>query len=65
MTRIAAIRENRSTHTEMSVMGSLVWVGVREELDGGSASMDISDISTKSRSRMRFTTLAGRAAARL
>ncbi len=35
----------------MSVMGSLVWVGVREELDGGSASMDISDTSQRSRGR--------------
>ena len=57
---MAAIRENLSTHCEMSVMGSLAGGGGRPGGWGVSRSEVTSDISRKSRSRIFLTTLCGR-----
>ena len=62
--RMAAIRENRSSHWEMSVTGSRAGASGRPE-PWRSSSTVTSAISTNSMSRIRFTTLAGRNAAGL
>ena len=62
--RMAAIRENRSSHCEMSVTGSRAGAGGRPE-PWRSSSTVTSAISTNSKSRIRFPTLAGRDAAGL
>ena len=58
----AAIRENRSTHCEILEMGSRAGAGGRPGSLEGASSTVISAISTNSRSKIRLTNLAGRAA---
>ena len=57
--------EKRSTHTEMSVTGRRAGMDWRPEAWGNSASIEISDISTNSKSRILFTSFDGREAAGL
>ena len=60
-----AIRENRSTHCDMSMIGSLAGGGGRPGTAGSTSSMVTSDISTNSRSSILLTTFMDRAAAGL
>lgn len=62
---IAAIRENLSNHTEMSVTGRRAGGAGRPRMWGVRSSEVISEISTNSSSRIFFTTLGGSAAAGL
>ena len=62
--RMAAIRENRSSHWEMSVTGSRAGAGGRSA-PWRSSSTVTSAISMNSMSKIRFITLAGRDAAGL
>ena len=61
----AAIRENRSTHCDMSMIGSLAGGGGRPGTAGSTSSMVTSDISTNSRSSIFLTIFMDRAAAGL
>ena len=62
MQMMAAIRENRSTHWEMLVMGSRAGAGGRPGTLGIASSVVMSAISTNSKSRIRLTSFVGRAA---
>ena len=62
---MAAIRENRSNHWDISVIGSLAGGGGRPGACTRSGSIVISDISRKSSSRILLTILGGRDAAGL
>lgn len=59
---MAAIRENRSTHWEMLVIGSRAGAGGRPGSLGVTSSVVMSAISTNSKSRIRLTSFVGRAA---
>ena len=59
------MNEKCSTHTEMSVTGRRAGMDWRPEAWGNSASIEISDISTNSKSRILFTSFDGREAAGL
>lgn len=61
-TRTAAIKEKRSTHCEILVIAGRGGAGVRPD---GMSSMVSSAISMNSKSRIRFTVLAGKDAAGL
>ena len=54
-----------SSHCEMFVIGRRAGAGGRPGICGRSSSMEISAISTNSRSRIRLTSLEGREAAGL
>ena len=60
--RMAAMMEKRSTHCEMSVIGRRAGAGGRPGVFGRLSSVVISDISTKSKSNIFFTSLGGREA---
>ena len=57
--------EKHSTHTEISVTWGHAGMNWRPEAWGNSASIEISDISTNSLSRILFTSFDGREAAGL
>ena len=57
--------EYLSSHWEMLVIGRRAGAGGRPGICGRSSSMEISAISTNSRSRIRFTNQGGREAAGL
>ena len=62
MQMMAAIRENRSTHWEMLVIGSCAGAGGQPGSLGVTSSVAMSAISTNSKSRIRLTSFVGRAA---
>ena len=61
--RTAAIEQNFSVHIDTSRMGGRAGRGGWPGVWVGMSSMEISDISTNSKSRIRFTTFGGRVAA--
>lgn len=58
----AAMRENRSTHCEMLVIGSRAGARGRPGSLGGGSSVVMSAISTNSRFKIRLTSFVGNAA---
>ena len=63
MAKTAAIEQNFSVHIEMSWMGGRAGKGGWPGVCAGTSSIEISNISTNSSSKIRLTTFGGRVAA--